>query len=107
VIPVTVWAAMDTNRSHQWFELPIRGHTRAGGSTTCRHGEKSAQMTTAHPARPATVPPAPVRASALAAWQLVEDARTRPERRHRNDRSRVLAQRAVADRRAERELSAS
>jgi hypothetical protein len=48
-----------------------------------------------------------VRASALAAWQLVEDARNRaPERRPRNDRSRILAQRAVADRRAERELRA-
>jgi hypothetical protein len=62
-------------------------------------------MTTAEPARPATVPgPAGVRASALAAWQLVEDARYRsPERRPRNERSRVLAQRAVADRRAERD----
>jgi hypothetical protein len=61
-------------------------------------------MNTAQPARPATVPPPPgVRASALAAWQLVEDARNRvPERRPRNTRSRVLAQRAVADRRAER-----
>ena len=61
-------------------------------------------MTTAQPARPATVPGHPgVRASALAAFQLVEDARNRsPERRPRNDRSRVLAQRAVADRRAER-----
>jgi hypothetical protein len=61
-------------------------------------------MTTAHPAGPATVPVPPgVRASALAAWQLVEDARNRaPERRPRTDRSRVLAQRAVADRRAER-----
>jgi hypothetical protein len=64
--------------------------------------------------QPATVPvPPAVRASALAAWQLVEDARNRaPERRSRNDRSRndrsrVLAQRAVADRRAERELRAS
>ncbi|SDY16319.1 hypothetical protein SAMN05661080_02532 [Modestobacter sp. DSM 44400] len=64
-------------------------------------------MNTAQPARPATVPATPVRASALAAWQLVEDARNRPERRPRNDRSRVLAQRAVADRRAERERRAS
>ncbi|GAB3354758.1 hypothetical protein [Modestobacter lapidis] len=60
-------------------------------------------MTTAQPTRPVTVPPA-VRASALAAWQLVEDARNRaPERRRRGSmRSRVLVQRAVADRRAER-----
>jgi hypothetical protein len=65
-------------------------------------------MNTDQPARPvaATVPPV-VRASALAAWQLVEDARYRaPERRPRTDRSRVLAQRAVADRRAERGLRA-
>ena len=49
------------------------------------------------------VPPA-VRASALAAWQLVEDARYRtPDRQRRNERRRVLAQRAVADRKAERE----
>jgi len=61
-------------------------------------------MNTAQPARPATVPAPPgVRASALAAWQLVEDARNRaPEQRPRSMRSRVLVQRAVADRRAER-----
>jgi len=64
-------------------------------------------MNTAQPARPATVPAPPgVRASALAAWQLVEDARNRaPDRRPRSmrsTRSRVLVQRAVADRRAER-----
>ena len=57
-----------------------------------------------HPV-PVPVPPA-VRASALAAWQLVEDARNRaPDRRPRSmrsTRSRVLVQRAVADRRAER-----
>ncbi|MCW2675134.1 MAG: uncharacterized protein JWR70_174 [Modestobacter sp.] len=64
-------------------------------------------MTTAQPVRPASPLVPPVRASALAAWQLVEDARNRaPERRPRNDRSRILAQRAVADRRAERELRA-
>ena len=66
-------------------------------------------MTTAQPARPAHVPfPPAVRASALAAWHLVEDARNRaPERRPRNDRSRILAHRVVVARRAERELSAS
>jgi hypothetical protein len=57
------------------------------------------------------VRPAPITvrasASALAAWQLVEDARNRTERRPRSDRSRLLVQRAVADRRAERELRAS
>ena len=62
-------------------------------------------MTTTEPVQPArpTLSPA-VRASALAAWQLVEDARYRPERRPRNERRRVLAQRAVADRRAAREV---
>ena len=60
-------------------------------------------MTTAPPVRPVPAPTM-VRASALAAWQLVEDARNRaPERRPRTDRSRVLVQRTVADRRAERD----
>ena len=65
-------------------------------------------MTTAEPVQPSEGSPTPaVRASALAAWQLVEDARYRsPDRRPRNDRSRVLAQRAVADRRAERDRQA-
>ncbi|MGY1855187.1 hypothetical protein [Modestobacter sp. SYSU DS0290] len=61
-------------------------------------------MTTAQPVQPVNVAgPGQVRASALAAWQLVEDARYRPERRARADRIRLLAQRAVAARRAERE----
>lgn len=62
-------------------------------------------MTTVQPVNPAEVLVSPVvRASALAAWQLVEDARYRtPERRRRNERRRLLAQRAVADRKAERE----
>ena len=60
-------------------------------------------MTTAQPVRPSPAPTM-VRASALAAWQLVEDARNRaPERRPRTERSRVLVQRTVADRRAERD----
>jgi hypothetical protein len=55
--------------------------------------------------QPVDVPLTPVvRASALAAWQLVEDARYRPERRPRNERRRVLAQRAVADRKAARDV---
>jgi hypothetical protein len=67
-------------------------------------------MTTAQPIDPVPVTVSPVvRASALAAWQLVEDARYRPERRPRNERRRLLAQRAVADRKAalevERELN--
>ncbi|MGY1839883.1 MULTISPECIES: hypothetical protein [unclassified Modestobacter] len=61
-------------------------------------------MSTAQPVQPVNVAgPTTVRASALAAWQLVEDARYRPERRARADRIRLLAQRAVAARRAERE----
>lgn len=60
-------------------------------------------MTTAQPVRPVPAPTM-VRASALAAFQLVEDARNRaPERRPRVDRNRVLVQRTVADRRAERD----
>ncbi|WP_369132497.1 hypothetical protein [Modestobacter sp. I12A-02662] len=46
-----------------------------------------------------------MRASTLAAWQLVEDARYRVAGRPPHlARRRLLAQRAVADRRAEREL---
>ena len=50
----------------------------------------------------------PVRASALAAWQLVEDARHRsPDRGMQRDRVRAQAQRTVADRRWQRDLRAS
>jgi hypothetical protein len=62
-------------------------------------------MTTAQPVHPVEVPvPSAVRASTLAAWQLVEDARYRPERSRRNQRRRMLAQRAVADRKTAREV---
>jgi len=61
-------------------------------------------MTTVQPVVQVEVARSGVRASALAAWQLVEDARYRPERRPRNERRRVLAQRAVAERKAEREV---
>jgi hypothetical protein len=61
-------------------------------------------MTTVQPVVQVEVARSAVRASALAAWQLVEDARYRPERRPRNERRRVLAQRAVAERKAEREV---
>ncbi|OMQ14810.1 hypothetical protein A7K94_0213955 [Modestobacter sp. VKM Ac-2676] len=61
-------------------------------------------MSTAEPVQPVNIAgPTTVRASALAAWQLVEDARYRPERRARADRLRMLAQRAVIARRAERD----
>jgi hypothetical protein len=63
-------------------------------------------MTTVEPVEPVQVLVSPaVRASALAAWQLVEDARYRPERRPGSERRRLLAQRAVADRRAERDVA--
>jgi len=64
-------------------------------------------MTTAQPVGP-SVPGSPhVRASALAAFQLVEDARYRaPERRTHRERTRILALRAVAERRAERDIPA-
>ena len=74
--------------------------------TIGRHGGKSSQMTTAEPVHPVEVPmSSSVRASALAAWQLVEDARYRPGRRPQNERRRLLAQRAVADRKAERDVA--
>jgi len=60
-------------------------------------------MTTAQPVPQVPVTPA-VRASALAAWQLVEDARYSPGRRPQNERRRLLAQRAVADRKAARDV---
>ena len=64
-------------------------------------------MTTSEPARPA-VPQAPeVRASVLAAFQLVEDARYLGERRPARDNNRRRAERAVADRKLARDLRAS
>jgi hypothetical protein len=62
-------------------------------------------MTTVQPVVPVTALAQPaVRASALAAFQLVEDARYRtPDRRRRDERRRMLAQRVVADRKAERD----
>jgi hypothetical protein len=62
-------------------------------------------MTSAEPVRPAAPRPGEVQASVLAAFQLVEDARYRGNgRRPRAQRARALAERAVADRRLEREL---
>ncbi|WP_369140840.1 hypothetical protein [Modestobacter versicolor] len=62
-------------------------------------------MTTAEPVHPVQVGTIPgVRASALAAWQLVEDARYRTGRRQQDERRRLLAQRTVADRRAARDV---
>ena len=57
---------------------------------------------------PATVRPRMVQASVLAAFQLVEDAHyLGSPRRRRRGRARILAERAVADRRLARDLQAS
>ena len=65
-------------------------------------------MTSAEPARPAVPRAREVKASVLAAFQLVEDARyLGSDRRPRQARFRVLAERAVADRKLARDLRAS
>jgi len=65
-------------------------------------------MTSAEPARPAIPRSREVQASVLAAFQLVEDARyLGSDRRPRRDRVRQMAERAVADRRLQRDLRAS
>ena len=64
-------------------------------------------MTTAEPVPPPLLRPREVKASVLAAFQLVEDARyLRTDRRSRRDRIRVAAERAVASRRLARDLRA-
>jgi hypothetical protein len=60
-------------------------------------------VTSAEPVRPAAPRSREVQASVLAAFQLVEDARYR-DRRPRRQRFRVAAERAVADRKLERDL---
>ncbi|MCZ2858339.1 hypothetical protein [Blastococcus sp. VKM Ac-2987] len=62
-------------------------------------------MTSAEPARPAVPRGREVQASVLAAFQLVEDARYLGSGRSRR-RLRVLAERAVADRKLARDLRA-
>lgn len=66
-------------------------------------------MTSAEPARPAAPRERePVKASVLAAFQLVEDAHyLGSDRRPRRHRARTLAERAVADRKLARDLRAS
>ena len=62
-------------------------------------------MTSAEPARPAVPRAREVKASVLAAFQLVEDARyLGTDRRSRHGRRRALAERAVAYRRLARDL---
>ena len=62
-------------------------------------------MTSAEPVRPAAPRRGEVQASVLAAFQLVEDARyQRSGRRRRAEQFRARAERAVADRKLERDL---
>ncbi|MDT0277501.1 hypothetical protein [Blastococcus goldschmidtiae] len=62
-------------------------------------------MTSAEPVRPAVPRAGEVQASVLAAFQLVEDARYLGNgRRPRAQRARILAERAVADRKLKRDL---
>ena len=64
-------------------------------------------MTTSEPVRPAVPRAREVQASVLAAFQLVEDAHyLGSDRRPRRHRARVMAERAVADRKLERDLRA-
>ncbi len=65
-------------------------------------------MTSAEPVRPAVPRVGEVQASVLAAFQLVEDARYLGNgRTARQRRARVLAERAVADRKLARDLPSS
>ena len=62
-------------------------------------------MTSAEPVPPAAPRAGEVQASVLAAFQLVEDARYLGNgRKPRTQRARLLAERAVADRKLERDL---
>ena len=64
-------------------------------------------MTTAEPVPPPLLRPREVKASVLAAFQLVEDARYfRAYRRSRRERNRAAAERAVASRRLARDILA-
>ncbi len=65
-------------------------------------------MTSAEPVRPAVPRARDVKASVLAAFQLVEDARyATGDHRSRRDRVRHAAERTVADRKLARDLRAS
>ena len=65
-------------------------------------------MTSAQPARPEVPRSREVKASVLAALQLVEDARYfGGEQRNRRRRARGLTERTIADRRLARGLPAS
>ncbi|WP_104525985.1 hypothetical protein [Blastococcus atacamensis] len=65
-------------------------------------------MTSAEPVRPAVPRAREIKASVLAAFQLVEDARyLGTDRRPRRERVRLMAERAVLDRKLARDLRAS
>ena len=65
-------------------------------------------MTSAEPVRPAVPRAREVKASVLAAFQLVEDARyLGTDRRPRRERVRLMAERTVLDRKLARDLRAS
>ncbi len=65
-------------------------------------------MTSAEPVRPAVPRTREVKASVLAAFQLVEDARyLGSDRRSRRGRRRAIAERTVAYRKLARDLQAS
>ncbi len=63
-------------------------------------------MTSAQPARPAVPRAREIRPSVLAAFQLVEDAHYLGSAPRPRERARLLAERAVAARRLERDLRA-
>ena len=70
-------------------------------------GRRGTPMTF-EPVRPAAPRAREVQASVLAAFQLVEDAHYfGSDRRPRRHRARVMAERAVADRKLARDLRAS
>ena len=100
---------MGTNWSRRGFILPITGHhVLDGASWRGPRGNGDSQMTTSEPARPAAPRAREVQASVLAAFQLVEDAHyLGSDRRPRRYRARIMAERAVADRKLARDLRAS
>ena len=68
--------------------------------------KRGASMTSAEPAGPGPLRTREVQASVLAALQLVEDARFhRSGRRPGRQRARLAAERALAHRRLERDLT--
>jgi hypothetical protein len=88
--------------------VPIAGHHGSTGPTRRgAPGDGGPPVTTFEPVRPAVPRAREVKASVLAAFQLVEDARYfGSDRRPRRRRARIMAERAVADRKLLRDLRA-